>query len=660
MLEAMRRLALCYLAEDMKLPGDTDLEAWYAKTANKELNLLFKYLVEPSEKIPEVVILHPAADDESIIELQRKEMTAELAQDLPFIKPTGSQSAQIGPVIKRGFANKQASPSAKILNSTLKNWAHLAKCKKPWGRYYSEIVGILARPRLRLPDQTVIVWREQNFASPIEATIQKIDARNTIFVTVADSLGRLPGKCPEFGTYLLEEVLAGERYLTKTTKARPKATCPLCYATEVTVYPNALKGAGVNFANAEWAGAFPGTNVDNAWKGYSLCRACADLLYIFKFHVLKADLANQPRPFTNRIAGENALIVPHFSTRSSEWRPLLKAFRDVVKNTRTDVEIEEDDMLDRLREQRALLSVDFLWADIGQSIENLRGMISDVPPTRLRFLSALNTEHMHIRHPLFPERHLPSLRPTLGLNALKDLFKLPGGKKTQKENEGPGSFHLRRQIASCVYHNLPLPWARFSEAVINTARTYWSEITISGNWDQALFEGFNKKKNEGYLTTAGWVKHLAWWLYYFKRLGVLPMETTIYAPQLETLKPYFGPESGIDSPEKAFAFLLGTAYGYLLRVQAARGVNVASNALTWLKRLTLKGRDLPGLYIKIREKFLVYEAEKRQDLRQLLEEIGQLGIRLGTNIQLDEVTTNYYLLLGQSVANNVFSSAGKE
>ncbi len=657
MLEAMRRLALCYLADELKLPSDTDLEAWYAETAKQQPGRLFKYLVEPSEQIPEVAILQPAVDDKDTLEIRRREITSELAQVLPFVKPTGSQSPQIGPVIKRGFSNKQASPSAKILKSTLAHWSEIAESEKPWGRYYTEITGILARPRLRLPDQTVISWQDHGFDSPLEAAVQKIDARKTIFLAVADSHGRLPGERTEYVTYLLEEVFAGERYVTGAACARPNAVCPLCHAAGITVYPNALKGAGLNLANADRAGAFPGISVENAWKGYSLCRPCADLLYIYKFHVLKADGAKQPRPFTNRIAGENALIVPHFSAHSSEWRPLQRLFRDVVKSARTDVEFEEDDMLDRLREQRALLSIDFLWADIGQSIENLRGMISDVPPTRLRCLSALNAELQKVEHAVFPERYLHALRPTLGLNALKELFKLPGGKKTQKQNEGRSSFQFRQGIAACVYHQHALPWSRLAETILTTARAWWDEITSSGDWKRALYEGFNSKKNEGCQTTAGWVKHLAWWLYYFKKLGVLPMQTSAYTPHLDALKPFFGPESGIDSPEKAFAFLLGTAYGYLLKVQAARNVNIASNALTWLKRLTLKGRDLPGLYVKIREKLLVYEAEKRQDLRQLLEEIGQLGIRLGTDIQLDEVSTNYFLLLGQSVTNTVLPAA---
>lgn len=131
------------------------------------------------------------------------------------------------------------------------------------------------------------------------------------------------------------------------------------------------------------------------------------------------------------------------------------------------------------------------------------------------------------------------------------------------------------------------------------------------------------------------------------------MEDKFYEPQMEKLKPYFGPESGIDSLQKAYAFLLGALYGKVLQVQGAKGVNVGANALTWLKRLTLKGRDLPELYVKIREKLLAYETEKSEDVRELIAEIGNLGCRLGDNIELGEILTNYYLLLGQSLTPTI-------
>ena len=187
---------------------------------------------------------------------------------------------------------------------------------------------------------------------------------------------------------------------------------------------------------------------------------------------------------------------------------------------------------------------------------------------------------------------------------------------------------------------------------MTTARWYWLDSIENGSAYGLLNEG-KKKTGESYRTAAGWIRHLCWWLYYFKRLEVMKMEDNFYKPQMERLKPYFGPQSGINSLQKAYTFLLGVLYGKVLEVQGAKGVNVGANALTWLKRLTLKGRDLPGLYIKVREKLLAYETEKSEDVRGLIAEIGNLGWRLGDNTELDEIQTNYYLLLGQSLTKTI-------
>ena len=37
-------------------------------------------------------------------------------------------------------------------------------------------------------------------------------------------------------------------------------------------------------------------------------------------------------------------------------------------------------------------------------------------------------------------------------------------------------------------------------------------------------------------------------------------------------------------------------------------------------------------------------------------ELGELGVRLGTNFDLDETQTCYFLLLGQSLANTILPS----
>ena len=135
----------------------------------------------------------------------------------------------------------------------------------------------------------------------------------------------------------------------------------------------------------------------------------------------------------------------------------------------------------------------------------------------------------------------------------------------------------------------------------------------------------------------------------------------VFEPSLPALKPYFQSGSGLNIPEKAFTFMLGILYGKVLQVQSARGVNVASNALTWLKRLNLDGRDLPGLYNKVREKLLTYETEANTDVRAIVRDLGQIGGKeLGDAITLDNTTTCYFLLLGQSVTVDVLPSKTKK
>jgi CRISPR-associated protein Csh1 len=139
------------------------------------------------------------------------------------------------------------------------------------------------------------------------------------------------------------------------------------------------------------------------------------------------------------------------------------------------------------------------------------------------------------------------------------------------------------------------------------------------------------------------------------------MPGPIYEPQFARLHPFFTAESAIDSKAKAYCFLLGVLYGKTIQVQAARGVNVSANALTWLKRLTLTSTDLPELYVKIREKLLMYETEGNADVRALTEEIAVLGTQVTGSAfsELSQIETNYFLLLGQSLSNKILPSQNK-
>jgi len=657
MLGNMRMLALDYLFQmlDEGDPPD-DLDVWYKNLRADNPGKLFQFLVEDTETIEKIFVIKKS-NRKDVAELFVRDMTPGISSYLPFVKPSGAQGAQVGPVIKRSYSKiKGGSPSRKILNTTIKHFRNLAASGKTWSSYFEEIVDVLESPMIKVLDGSILNWKDSCYESLLECVVQEIGpVKATSLIVIQDKMGNYPGQCPEYIEYLLNEKLAGDRYLTKKIEANKTSTCPLCGTKDIPLFPNALKGAGLNLSNMDREGAFPGIDLSNAWKGYALCTPCADLLYVYKNHVLKKTGSKIIRPFTARIAGESALIIPFCTMNAGVRQELLRNVGKFIKNISSDVEADEETLLDVLKDEKGIMNLTFLWADIGQNLENVTGVLTDVPPTRLRDLSLFNEESKSWKHPLFPEIPIVSgrfdLRADLSLKALYPLFHRPGGKKAQDANNSKRLFQIKRDIAAAVYHKTQIQSQRFWDEIITTARWHWLRAIKDSNTYNLLYEGIGKKGP--YLTTAGWIRHITWWVYYFRNLEVLEMNDYFFEPEMESLKSYFGPESGINSPEKAYAFLLGALYGRLLEIQGGKGVNVGANALTWLKRLTLKGKDLPELYVKIRGKLLAYESEKSRKVRELINEIGIIGVKLGDPIDLNQAQTNYYLLLGQSMTRTI-------
>lgn len=667
MLNAMRIQALDYLFQQLETGEPPhDIEDWYRKIHANASEKIFHYLVESSGQIERIYVIEKGENHALLTVL---EMHPDIEASVPFIKPTGSQGAQIGPVIKRSYDKaKGAGPSAKILNTTMKSFAGLAQSGRSWAKYFNDILSILSIETIQLADGSICNWAEAGYDSMLECVVDKIGPnKGTVLIAVKTTDGRLPGQSPEYSNYLMNEILAGDRYLTQKIVAATAAQCPLCGLDSAVVYPNALKGAGINLTNVDRAGRFPGMNIDNAWKSFSLCAECADLLYIYKNHVLKkGGPKNDIRPFTAPVAGDQALIIPLCTTDAKTRFEVWAGVKHYVARAGTDVEYSEDDLLDVLTEHReGLINLTFLWCQIGQSLENVAGILTDVLPSRLSALSRFNVDAKATWcHPIFPEIWMRTkndrLDADLALSSFRSLFRRPGGKKAP--NATRRLFELKRAIAGAVYHDRTLPGKyqkRLWDEILVTAQWWWLDTVHRGDAYGLLHEGKSKKGKENYLTPAGWIRHWAWWLYYLKQLGVMKMENDLYLPELDDLKPYFGPESGINTQQKAYAFLLGVLYGKLLEIQGARGVNVGANSLTWLKRLRLKGDDLPELYIKTREKLLAYAAEKNEKIRTLIAELGNLAIKLGDPIELSQTQTNYYLLLGQSMAKTILKKEEK-
>lgn len=657
MLEYMRELALLELNRRC---GEKGLGLPEIRERHGEH--LTPLLVEDSEKVPRVYLLQAVPDQPGAVKMWVEDVDASKARRLPFNKPSGSQSAALGPVFKRTSDSKKDppyGPSLKIQNTTANDFKKLATTDTAWSSYFREVCAILFEgTTLHHADTLNMVGIEQADPHILAAAIRLIPEKERVFLAVVDAEGRWPGDRPEYQSYLAD-ALASIKYVTGNAPEHGPADCPLCGARDVTLYPN-LRGTGINFVNMDRVGAFPGLELGDAWKGYGLCLDCADLLYVFKNHLLK-------QQFLGTVAGSNVLMLPALLGNPDgrrlfveDWNKYIKAIENSGK-----LDSHERDLLEFVQDRDdAQVVLHILWAAFGQEIDDVRGLVTDVLPSRLRELSQINREINAWKHPLAPRHALPEADFDLRLKMLLALFKRPGKKLAAKEaNKSSQLFALKRQLTEAIYHGAPLREVQSGlwREILITARFYLDDTANSGNAWGLLYEGYSEKgkKQTLYWTLAGWIRHLARLLYYLDKTGVLSMDTTPhepFEPTLSALKPFFQSGSGLSTQERAFVFLLGILYGKVIQVQAARKVNVASNALTWLKRLNLDGRDLPDLYCKIREKLLTYEVERSAEVRAIIQDLGRLGARLGDRIALDQTTTCYFLLLGQSVMVEVLPS----
>ncbi|HRF44650.1 MAG TPA: TM1802 family CRISPR-associated protein [Candidatus Competibacteraceae bacterium] len=649
MLETMRELALLELNHRC---GETNLSLDEIRTRHGEH--LTPLLVEDSEKIPRVYLLQAVPEQPGVVKMWMEDLDAAKAGRLPFVM---SRVAAIGPVMKRTYkkADGTTGPTLNTQLLTEKSFAERGQDQSSWGIYFKEIHEILFRSHtLIFSGKSHLVGDGQTDPHVLSAAIRLIPEKKTVFLSVLDSARRWPGDCPEYHAYLAQTL--ADKYITGAAAKYSPADCPLCGATGVMLYPR-LRGTGINFSNIDRAGAFPALDPGQAWKSFGLCLDCADSLYIFKNHLLDQFLGN--------VAGDKALLIPSLLGNLDGKCQFLEDWRKYLKDLEGGkIASHENDLLEFAQGRNdAQVVLHILWATFGQVVDEVRGVVNDILPSRLRQLAKYNQQANGWNHALAPRYPIDDARFDLGLNLLLALLKRPGGRKAAKVNDSSRLFTVKRQLVEAIYRGSLLGATQIGlwREILTTALWYLDDIAETDNAWALLHEGYSEKggKQTRYWTLAGWVRHLARIFYYLDLTGVLSMESTTepFEPMLPALKPYFQPGSGLNSPEKAFTFILGILYGKVLQVQAVRGVNVASNALTWLKRLNLDGRDLPELYNKVREKLLTYETEANADVRALIQDLGRLGARLGDDIHLDNTTTCYFLLLGQSVMVNVLPSS---
>jgi len=548
MINDMRRLALSKLNHEFQPDHYLEIDELRQRYASE----IAQYLVEASEKVDKVYLLIPESTGK--VRLSDYQLDEEKRKRLPFAKPSGAQSPAIGPVIKRTSKKEGGvssfGPSPKILNSTLKEFEKLAKTESPWQNYFQEIVAILNRKELSYQGNDYSIDENSNI---LIKAVELIKEQKTVFVAVAtlkDDQEFWPGDRSEYQQYLAHE-LAHAKYVTQETPPKDHCTCSLCGKPETTIYPNGVKGAGINISNADREGSFSGIDAASAWKNYGLCLNCADLLFIFKNHLLPQ--------FFAKVAGDNALVLPSLlgnieddADFMQQWYKYLKQInegqlkRDVETDLLEEFFMEQDD---------AHLLIHIIWANFGQNMENISGYITDILPSRLKKLNAVNAIFNQWQHALTPRYPIEAAKFNLHLEMLLPLLWRPGGKKAKKSNESKQLHELKQRLVEAIYHGQPLrdQGTQLWYEIITTAKWQLNDLTQRKKFNELYDEGFNSKKNESYWTLAGWMRHLARFLSYLHETGVLRMEDPKrkFDPNMPALKPFFEEGSGITTDEKA-------------------------------------------------------------------------------------------------------------
>jgi CRISPR-associated protein Csh1 len=546
-----------------------------------------------------------------------------------FRRPSGPRSPQVGPVFKRSLDPKKGvGPGATTLAATLTHFEAMATSASPAAGVYRRALEVAGGG-----DGSARVDR-------VLRALTAIPEKKTVFV----SLGEPAGADPAYASHLLGVI---REDLYGIDDSAPEGVCPSCGRTARLGW-SALKGAKVNFLNADNHGVFPGFDLDRAGDRFALCAACADAI-ASTYIRLKTKLRVM-------VAGSPALILPYLVApgSGSESSREAWAFLDQAREGK-GTSVLERDLLDALAEESALAAFHILWAATGDSLDDVTGFITDVPVTRLGTLSAENTRANGWTGGVLPARRV---RPfDLRLSLVGEILEHPGGKRVERRNRARLAA-LRRGVARAVYLREPLAAAPLFAELRDIMADHLVDPTVDESFvaHRLTHEPAPSKKGEVYLNAASWIRHAALLLHYLRHLGVLPPMSTAerFQPRSERLRPLLAESSGVDTDEKAFAFLVGILFGRLLKIQGAEGFNVRSNALTWLRRATLSGGDLPGLYVRIREKLIAYGAEASPVLREILRDVGALGARVGTGSALDADQTMFFLFLGQALSGDVF------
>lgn len=656
MLDAIRNLGILKMIQEF--PNEFTYEA---------LGSVDKFL-EQQEKVVQKGIygklLFETIDDEEIgifsingdeISFKTMGRTDDTSRYL-FRKTPGSQAAYISPTWKAAKSNKK-------LESTIghfKRYLEANSLSKETKQVFEKIISVFESKSISVEEDGKIIQKDfWSIYNKKKKSGSNKKGLNVFMITIDN---KYPGQIKEFLDYALNQIAEG---FYSTSGIEPiTGKCSICRH-DGKLFPNVLSGTGINIANIDKPGFFPGVLKQASLKAFPICELCAETFFVAKSKVFPQ--------LTQSISGHQSLIIPHL-IQSDNKAEGLEIIQHALKLLTKDVSAAkgtEAGIIEDLAGNKGIATVSFLFGEVaGQSVQNIRKFLPDVLPSRLSEIAKAIHEINGI-HNAYPDDHpwVPwdfknkqkSRRNPLD-GQLQIIRNVLGIAKYIKPQQGE-----RKPFKASSVDSLDLLEAIFMKKEI-PLKTLIPEFSAKLSYD--FLGSLSDGKQEPVFVIRGNIANMIYLMRFLDKLEVIKMADNInlvskYLEGCEGLEPlnkFLSEEAiGLDNAEKQYTFLVGLLFGKLIAFQQAK--RVSNNALRWLKGLEIGPQDVAEIFIKTRSKLDDYSFQRpawSEEMKGVAEAIGALGSQIGSNYTISRREIPYYFCLGQSLSGYYLHSKGDD
>jgi CRISPR-associated protein Csh1 len=572
-----------------------------------------------------------------------------------FRKPPGARAAYISPTWKGSDKNLLSAIEY------FEKWCNSPTASENAKGIFSKVIHIFKNKTIKVIDSKGRLTQKEFWDIYHEREKSESNKKGlNVFTVMID--GKYSGEVKEIMEYALNQIAEG--FYTITGIAAIQRECSICHR-KAKLFPNVLSGVGINIANVDKPGFFPGVTRDNSGKAFPICTPCAEALYVAKSHVFPN--------LRQTISGHQALIIPHLvqSEVKAEGLEIITEALKLLKKDIKSAKSTEAGIIEDLGDNRGVDTVSFLFGEVGgQSVQNIRKFLPDVLPSRLSEIA----NAIHVVNSIHNE--YPNTHPWVLWNFTK--------KQKIRRNPFDGKLQIIRNVLGMAKYVNPKQGKRkpFKPSSMDSLdlleaifmkKEFPLEALIpefSAKLSYEFLGSFSNEKQEPVFLMRGNIAYMIHLLRFLNKLEVIKMGDNInlvgkYLEGREGLEPlnkFLTEEAvGLNNAEKQYTFLLGLLFGKLIAFQQMR--RVSNNALKWLKGLEIGPQDLMEIFRKTRGKIDDYSFQRpawSEEMKGVAEAIGALGSQIGSNFTMSRREVPYYFCLGQSLSGYYLPGKGDD